>query len=195
MPDGHGRRVVYAAGWRRLADLACRTPRSRLLQGWLVATTADVLHEVLETLETLGADPRIAGGWGIDALVGAQCREHRDLDLAIRADALDISLAALKSKGYKVTTGWLPVRIELSDAISHVDLHPLHYEDDGSAWQAAPDNARFVYPAECWVVGRIGGRDVICLSAEQQRIFHAGYELSDVARHDMALIERHKRCR
>jgi lincosamide nucleotidyltransferase A/C/D/E len=153
------------------------------------------VHEILVPLEALGADPRIAGGWGIDALIGAQSREHRDLDLAIRADALDVSLDALKSNGYDVTTDWLPVRIELSDATSHVDLHPLHYESDGSAWQAALDNARFIYPAEGWVVGRIGGHEVICLSAQQQRIFHAGYKLSDVARHDMALLERHKRCR
>jgi lincosamide nucleotidyltransferase A/C/D/E len=127
-------------------------------------------------------------------LVGTQSREHRDLDLALRADALDASLNALTSKGYRVTTDSLPVRIELSAAISHVDLHPLHYELDGSAWQAAPDDARFIYPAEGWAVGRIGGRDVICLSAQQQRIFHTGYELSDVARHDMALLDRHQRC-
>ena len=158
-----------------------------------MATTAEVVHEVLEMLEAVGADPRIAGGWGADALIGAQSREHRDLDLAVRADALDDTLEALKRKGYHVTQDWLPVRIELSDATSNVDLHPLHYDSDGGAWQAAPDDDRFTYPANAWVVGRIGGRDVICLSAPQQRIFHTGYELSDVARHDMALIERHDR--
>jgi lincosamide nucleotidyltransferase A/C/D/E len=161
-----------------------------------MATTAEVVHEVVERLEALGADPRIVGGWGIDALVGTQSREHRDLDLAIRADALDASLIALTSMGYRVTTDSLPVRIELSAAaIRHVDLHPLHYEQDGSAWQAAPDDARFIYAADGWVVGRIGGRDVICLSAQQQRTFHTGYELSDVARHDMAVLDRHERCR
>ena len=76
-----------------------------------------------------------------------------------------------------------------------MDLHPLHYDTDGSAWQAASDDDRFVYPANAWVVGRIGGREAICLSAEQQRIFHAGYALSDVARQDMALIESHDRRR
>jgi lincosamide nucleotidyltransferase A/C/D/E len=157
----------------------------------LVATTADVVHKIMEALDALGADPRIAGGWGIDALVGSQSREHRDLDLAIRADVLDVSLEALRSMGYDVTTDWLPVRIELSDATSHVDLHPVHYERDGSAWQAAPDNARFIYPASGWAAGRVGGRNVICLSAEQQRIFHTGYELSEVARRDMALLELH----
>ena len=160
-----------------------------------MATGPHVVHAVVETLEALGADPRVVGGWGIDALVGTQSREHRDLDLAIRADALDASLNALTSKGYGVTTDSLPVRIELSAATTHVDLHPLHYELDGSAWQAGPDNARFIYPSEGWAVGRIGGRDVICLSAQQQRIFHTGYELSDVARHDMALLDRHERCR
>ena len=110
-------------------------------------------------------------------------------------DALDDTLEALKAKGYHVAQDWLPVRIELSDATSNVDLHPLHYDSDGGAWQAAPDDHRFTYPANAWVAGRIGGRDVTCLSARQQRIFHTGYELSDVARQDMALIERHDRPR
>ena len=87
-----------------------------------------------------------------------------DLDLAVHADALDDTLEALKRKGYHVTQDWLPVRIELSDATSNVDLHPLHYDSDGGAWQATDDD-RFTYPANAWVVGRIGGRDVICLSA------------------------------
>ncbi len=95
---------------------------------------------------------------------------------------------------YAVTIDWLPVRIELSDVTSHVDLHPVHYQRDGSAWQAAPDNARFTYPASAWVVGRIGARDVLCLSAQQRRVFHTGYELSEVDRRDLALLELHARC-
>jgi lincosamide nucleotidyltransferase A/C/D/E len=163
----------------------------RLRQALLMATTADVVHEILELLAALRADPRVLGGWGIDAIAGAQSREHRDLDLAIRADALAASLEALHVKGYSVTQDWLPARIELSDATSHVDLHPLHYDIDGSAWQAALDDERFTYPVNAWVVGHIAGREVVCLSARQQRIFHTGYDLSEVARHDMALIEHH----
>src|SRR5688572_337322 len=98
-----------------------------------MATTANVVHKIVDALKAFGADPRIAGGWDIDALAGSQSRVHRDLDLAIRADALDASLEARRTMGYDVTTDWLPVRIELSDATGHVDLHRVHHERDGSA--------------------------------------------------------------
>ena len=32
------------------------------------------------------------------------------------------------ARAIDVTEDWLPVRIELSDATSNVDLHPLHYD-------------------------------------------------------------------
>ncbi|WP_405388308.1 hypothetical protein OG596_10310 [Streptomyces sp. NBC_01102] len=40
----------------------------------------DVLA-ILSVLRRAGADVVIAGGWGIDALLGEETREHRDLDL------------------------------------------------------------------------------------------------------------------
>jgi hypothetical protein len=39
---------------------------------------------VLDVLRNAGADVWIGGGWGIDALVGRQTRQHRDLDLMHR---------------------------------------------------------------------------------------------------------------
>ena len=51
-------------------------------------------------------------------------------------------------------------------------------------------------PASGWVLGRIGGRNVIVpVRAQKQRICHTGYDLSEVARGDMALIELHARGR
>jgi lincosamide nucleotidyltransferase A/C/D/E len=38
-------------------------------------TAADVI-EVLQCLERAGVSVWIDGGWGVDALVGAQTREH-----------------------------------------------------------------------------------------------------------------------
>jgi lincosamide nucleotidyltransferase A/C/D/E len=155
----------------------------------IMATSAADALAVLDVLDLCGADPRITGGWGIDAIVGQQTREHRDVDLAIRAEALESALNALRQNGFHVSTDWLPVRVELTCAARHVDLHPLHYRSDGSAWQVGLENTTFEYPAEDWVVGHIGGREVKCLSASRQRLFHWGYEHSDVDRHDMALLD------
>jgi hypothetical protein len=76
-------------------------------------SVADV-HGVLDALRAVGGDPRLTGGWGVDALIGEQTRDHRDLDPAIRAEATVSAVAALQEQGFSVTTDWLPVRIELS---------------------------------------------------------------------------------
>ena len=153
-------------------------------------TAADVV-EVVHLLTGVGASPRLSGGWGVDALHGQQTREHRDVDVAVDAGRLDACVETLQRNGFVVTTDWLPVRVELSDHVAgrHVDLHPLHFAPDGSAWQAGLDDSRFDYPADAWCEGSVGGTGVRCLSARMQREFHAGYELRDVDRHDLRLLE------
>jgi lincosamide nucleotidyltransferase A/C/D/E len=48
-----------------------------------VATTEADAAEILGVLGA--AEPRLAGGWGVDALAGRQTREHRDLDVMVPA--------------------------------------------------------------------------------------------------------------
>lgn len=160
-----------------------------------MSTSAADVIEILELLEPLGADPRLSGGWGVDALLGRQTREHRDVDLGIRTEAVDASLAVLRQAGFEVTTDWLPVRVELSRGRCHVDLHPLHHRVDGSAWQSGLDDTIFEYPAHDWVDGRIAGRAVVCLSAGRQRAFHEGYAHTDEDRHDLAALDQHEPAR
>lgn len=148
------------------------------------------MHDVLEVLGGVGADPRLSGGWGIDALAGEQTRPHRDVDVAILADVTDDAVQALQLRGFAVTTDWRPVRVELTLEERHVDLHLLHYRLDGSAWQAGLGDTTFDYPAHSWVTGRIDGRPVVCLDATTQRLFHSGYVLSDKDRKDLATLDR-----
>lgn len=151
--------------------------------------SASEARAVLDALDAVGADPRIAGGWGVDALVGRQTREHRDLDVLVLAPRLEAALEALRGRGFEVTTDWLPVRVEVSAGDCHVDLHPLNLDGDGSGWQAGLAGTRFEYPAEVWTVGRIDGRAVTCLTAGKQREVHAGYVARAQDRHDLSLLE------
>jgi lincosamide nucleotidyltransferase A/C/D/E len=111
---------------------------------------------VLRVLDAVKpAEVRLAGGWGIDALLGRQTREHRDLDLR-------------------------PVRFVLSDGATELDLHPLVFAADGSATQQADDEgATFPYPANCFGTGRVDGVEVPCVSVAQQVFFHQGYAPAD----------------
>ncbi|WP_345571542.1 nucleotidyltransferase domain-containing protein [Nonomuraea rosea] len=166
------------------------TPDQPVLKGRPM-TAGDVLS-LLALLRHAGADVWIGGGWGIDALVGAQTREHRDLDLMHRQDQEATVLAALSREGFAETLDWRPVRFVVTAPDGReIDLHPLVFADDGSAEQAAPEPDRpFAYPASCFVTGTIEGTTVPCLSAAQQVYFHQGYEPSDRDRHDMAQLRR-----
>jgi lincosamide nucleotidyltransferase A/C/D/E len=147
--------------------------------------------EVLGVLDLLaGADVWIGGGWGIDALLGEQTRPHRDLDLMHRLEQEPRVLDALHAAGFEQTVDWRPIRfVHAHQDGREIDLHPLVFQPDGSARQASPEpDEPFVYPAECFVKGVIEGREVPCLSAEQQVYFHQGYQPTERDRHDMARL-------
>ncbi|MET7634941.1 nucleotidyltransferase domain-containing protein [Streptomyces sp. NPDC001773] len=152
--------------------------------------TADDVLSVLALMRRAGVGVWIGGGWGIDALLGKQTREHRDLDLMHPEDREDDVVRALNGVGFIESLNWRPVRfvVAASDG-REIDLHPLSFAADGSAVQASLDAERpFVYPAPCFVTGMIGDTSVPCLSAEQQVYFHQGYEPTDRDRHDMAQL-------
>ncbi|WP_031478586.1 nucleotidyltransferase domain-containing protein [Streptomyces bicolor] len=154
-------------------------------------TAGDVLS-VLSLLHEARADVWIGGGWGIDALLGEQTRDHRDLDLMHRRDQEPAVVAALAAAGFVETLDWRPVRFVLTAPDGQqIDLHPLVFAEDGSAQQASLEPSRpFIYPTSCFVTGTIGGTSVPCLSAQQQVYFHQGYEPTDHDRHDMAQLRR-----
>ncbi|MFJ6576982.1 nucleotidyltransferase domain-containing protein [Streptomyces sp. NPDC091368] len=154
--------------------------------------TADDVLFVLALLQRAEADVWVGGGWGIDALVGEQTRDHRDLDLMHRQDQEAAVLAALSAAGFVESLDCRPIRfvVQAPDG-REIDLHPLVFGDDGSAAQASPDPRRpFTYPPSCFVTGTIRGNAVPCLSAEQQVHFHQGYEPTERDRQDMARLRR-----
>ncbi|ADG73348.1 Aminoglycoside-2''-adenylyltransferase [Cellulomonas flavigena DSM 20109] len=149
--------------------------------------TIELVHVALDSFDRAGVAVWIGGGWGIDALVGRQTREHRDLDLMYRIEDDPQIREVLSAAGYVAETDWWPVRVEFRGP-SYVDVHPLDFAPDGSATQAGLDGARFEYPASAFVHGTIDGRRVGCLSAEQQRLFHSGYELREIDHADLAAL-------
>lgn len=154
--------------------------------------TAEDVLSVLSVLRRAGGDVWVGGGWGIDALIGEQTREHRDLDLMHRQDQEAIVLAALSAEGFVESVDWRPVRFVVTAPDGReIDLHPLVFTEDGSAEQASlQPGLPFTYPSSCFVTGTVDGTTVPCLSAEQQVFFHQGYQPSERDRHDMAQLRR-----
>ena len=145
---------------------------------------------VLDQLERNGIWSGVAGGWGIDALVGHQSRSHDDLDLSVRFEHGETALDVLARSGYLVDVDWRPVRVAVRDRNGRqVDLHPLRFADDGSAEQASLGDTPYTYPADAWTTGTIDGRPVVCITAAMQGHFHCGYALQPKDRADLLTLE------
>lgn len=158
---------------------------------------SDDVMKILGCLERAGVSVWVDGGWGVDALVGSQTREHGDLDLAVDSTNLERARGALQAIGFRQVTDaypGLPARLVLRDAREReIDLHPLHFDLYGNGWQQLSEagDSWGRYGAEhLRATGTIGGLTVRCLSAELQVRFHQGYEEREVDRHDLGLLAR-----
>jgi len=154
-------------------------------------TGADVL-ELLAALTASGVDAWVDGGWGIDALVGAQTRDHADLDLALPSQQWRRAQQALASLSFSVVRDDGPHNIVLLDPLGRlVDLHAFddtttvigvdgveRHGPNGLAYEAGGFDG----------AGRIDGRPVRCMSAGFQMRSHTGYEVDDTDFHDVHLL-------
>jgi [ribosomal protein S5]-alanine N-acetyltransferase len=132
----------------------------------------------------------VAGGWGIDALLGEQTRTHADLDLAYRIEDEPLLFDALGQLGYRIVLDYRPSRIAVADDTGHeVDLHPVRFDVHGFGVQTGLHGDVFHYPADGFTTGLIGHSSVACLTAELQLRFHNGYELRDRDRDDLTRLE------
>ena len=130
------------AGWvSRLVASAPETSPIRSVLGPLrdglrgAMATEDVLT-VLGALESTGVPFYLAGGWGVDALVGRQSRSHDDLDVVIDHYDEDLPRAVdvLKSMGFELVASyerraWMPKNTVLEDGAGRrVDLDSLNWK-------------------------------------------------------------------
>ncbi len=109
--------------------------------------TAEGVLSVLALLRRAEVDVWVGGGWGIDALIGEQTRDHGDLDLMHRQEQEAAAMSTLSEAGFAETLDWRPVRFVVTAPDGReIDLHPLVFADDGSATQAPPEPKRpFLY--------------------------------------------------
>lgn len=174
-----------AAEIRELTELYHRCePKKR-------AVTKSDLMRVLKIMEKSGIRYWVEGGWGVDVLAGMQSRKHRDIDIDFDAAQTGRLLEILKRHGYKMETDQAPVRIELySKALGYLDLHPFVLQDSGAAKQANPEGGWYELKADWFGSAVFEGKYVPCISAEGQKAFHSGYELREVDRQDIKIIEK-----
>lgn len=150
----------------------------------------DNLFKVLDFLDSIGLKYWIDGGWGVDVLYGKQTREHRDIDINFDSVELAPLLEKLEVAGYQIETDWRPTRIELChSALGHIDIHPFILAEDGSAKQVDLEGGFWEIPADCFGTAVFSERLISCTSLKGQLLFHSGYELREVDKHDLGLLE------
>jgi lincosamide nucleotidyltransferase A/C/D/E len=140
-------------------------------------TLADVLA-VLDLADAAGARLWLDGGWGVDALLGEQSREHGDLDVAVEARHLDAFLNVLDRDGFtrvgeETATAWNFLLAHPRGGV--VDLHVIVLDADGDGVLGAA-GAGNAYPAASMAGrGRLSGRAVDCVAAQWAVRFHDEY--------------------
>ena len=145
---------------------------------------------IVATLERAGVRVWLDGGWGIDALIGEQTREHDDLDCVIALADAPIARNALAVLGFAVALDEFPTRFVIRDRSDHrVDFHTVTFDAAGGATQQLQDGRLAPYPAQGFSgSGHIAGVGVACLTATVQILHHLGYDPDEKDRHDMRLL-------
>lgn len=185
--------LVYAYVKNGRLNALTRLPLVRSVHRRLVPqmTAADVL-EITGALDLAGVRYWLAGGWGIDALVGRQTRDHRDLDLVVDGADTVGALEAMNGRGFRhvpavadnthreVPGAFMPLRELMHDHRRRtVDLHPV----DVATW---PGDELLL---DRFAVGTVDGRELPCLSAAAQRAAHEGFALTEAHLADLRALD------
>ena len=149
---------------------------------------AAAVVELVGALEAAGLRFWLDGGWGVDALLGEQTREHGDLDLIVdRADRAELEKAA-GALGYRARPGATASNVVLvTDDGRLVDVHPIPFDTRGQGVFVLEDGRRWPFPPAAFSGrGRVLGREVPCLSPDAQVQCHGqGYEPTENDLRDM----------
>jgi len=150
-----------------------RRPRLPMAAGDLV--------ELLGEIEEAGIEVWLDGGWGVDALLGEQRREHDDVDLIASLADMPRLQECLEGRGYELVDGELPTNVVWLDSEGRqVDIHPVAFNERGDGIYRMRNGEDWVFPSWGFAGrGRVLDLRVRCLSPEAQVLCHAGYELDE----------------
>ena len=128
----------------------------------------DRVVDLLKKADHIGVVVWIAGGWGVDALIGYQTRPHNDVDFFIHKKDKVAFTDLLVLNGYKENMDYNiednPIWYNTFNGI--VDLHLFEFAETGT-WSI--QNQKF--PSNIFNgKGTIGGITVRCMTAEAQVI-------------------------
>lgn len=134
----------------------------------------------------------VDGGWGVDALLEIQTRQHSDLDLIINLEDASKLIELATLNGFHVLPEGSRSNFILADVNEYrVDVHAILFDDRGYGVFQHPDGRRWPFPASAFSgQGFISGQPVRCLSPEAQVQCHGqGYEPTSKDLDDMKRLQ------
>ena len=146
----------------------------------------DTVVKLLRQAEDAGVRVWIAGGWGVDALLGHQTRPHNDFDVFVQKKDQDAITGILKSLGFTENKDYdfEDNQIWCNTQKGIVDLHLFEPAGLG-LWSMQGQT----FPSDMFSgQGTICGISVSCLTIEAQVEYRYGYELREKDKHDVLLL-------
>jgi lincosamide nucleotidyltransferase A/C/D/E len=181
-------RTLYRSANRSRLHRLLSLPRLERLRLRLLTTTPEDVGAVVAAVESV-TEVWLAGGWGVDALLGRVTRPHKDIDLVVPQN-VDVAAAsvALARRGFShsreegVPGALMPRRVLYRDAAGRtIDLHPVELAGQPFGLLAAEGRHSR---------GRLAGGDLPCLPVEIQyalkRHLHGpddGHDLEQLREH------------
>ncbi|MGI8986623.1 MAG: nucleotidyltransferase domain-containing protein [Nocardioidaceae bacterium] len=192
MPHGYNK---TASAVRRIMMVRLSSQKtSRLRSAEPNMNAADVV-DLYSDLVANGVEACVVGGWGVDALVGSQTRQHKDLDLLLADREAEAFWHVMRRRGYRVEVLWQenlwldgrPTAFVAADCRRReVDVHVFRTDARGPTplWHAERTLASDALSAR----GLIAGVSVRCMTVEMQIKAHSDYELPQSHQQDLALL-------
>jgi lincosamide nucleotidyltransferase A/C/D/E len=154
--------------------------------------TATAVLEFLALMESSSISVCLDGGWGVDALLGRQTREHADLDVILRVEDAPRLVEVARAAGYARQPGGSDAAFVLrARSGGEIDVHAITFDERGFGVFPLPDGRKWPFPPAAFLGrGRIQGKDVRCLSPDAQVQCHGqGYAPDENDLQDMKLLQ------
>jgi len=130
----------------------------------------------------------IAGGWCVDALVGAQTREHADLDIAVHRRDNPKLRKLLENNGYREESrndSSEFMYVMNNESGESIDIHAFEYDKSGKIIYGIK------FPLGSLTgTGNIDGQEVDCIDPEHMFQFITLYEAKDKDIQDVYSLSR-----
>jgi len=182
-------RAAYLGLERSPAAFLLRLPGVQWLKSRVTHMPQSRVLTVTDALSAAGVSSWVAGGWGVDALIGHQTRRHYDLDLVVSDTGGNLE----RMERVLARAGFRPGVREFNPGLA-MPLRQAWQDDNGCTVEVMPvtlGTPPFTSGEPLFTAGVIGGHMVPCLSARLQVTLHKGYAARVVDLTDMEALSAH----